>query len=109
MQNFKKITLTGLGIVLLFSLVGCAKAADVSATAEQQPTIDIALLHTQVAQTVIANITVEAALHPSVTPTVVVVNTEQPTETPPAIITIVPAVEIPATATKQPVSASSGG
>jgi hypothetical protein len=109
MLDFKKITVMGLSFILLIGMVGCSKAADVQTPAPQQATIDLGMLHTQVAQTVIANITVEAALHPSLTPTAAVINTDVPTETPPAIITVVPSTDVPAAATQKPVIPSSGG
>jgi hypothetical protein len=92
----------------LLTLSACSKAADNAAPAE--PTMDVNGLKTQIAQTVIANITVEAAANPSSTPTVEITNTPLPSQTPFPTQTEINGIgdDAMATATKKPASSSGG-
>jgi len=86
---------------LLIALAGCSVIQSNSTPAE--PTQDPALLRTEVAKTVVAEITVQAALNPSTTP-VAPTNTAQPTATaqPVVVSTTAPqATALQATATKK--------
>ncbi|MCE1253556.1 MAG: hypothetical protein LWX83_08415 [Anaerolineae bacterium] len=82
MNTIKKIFQMAAAIALTVVVAGCSVAA-ASPTAAPAPTQDLVALHTEVAQTVVAQLTVEAALHPSATP-VQPTNTSapQPTNTP---------------------------
>ena len=66
MNTIKKIFRTAAAIGMMLVFTACSVTATPQATAA--PTQDMAALHTEVAQTVIAQMTVEAALHPSATP-----------------------------------------
>jgi Ig-like domain from next to BRCA1 gene len=86
--------------ILLALLAGCA-AQPTAATA---PTVDTVALRTQVAQTVIANPTIQSALNPPATPTTP--PTVAPTQAPVAIEptqTIAPIVAVATTTATEPV------
>jgi hypothetical protein len=89
-------------LIMVAIIIGCsAPQAAILPTATSVPTIDIPGLHTQVAQTVIAELTVQAALNPS--PTLVPKNI--PTDTAPSQApspTNIPAVTIPPLPTIKP-------
>jgi hypothetical protein len=94
----KAVRITMLVAVLV--LAGC-NAAPQPVVSTQNPTPDLGLVRTQAAQTVVAQITADALLHPSETPTV-----EPPTATSAPTSTAVPTLPPLPTATK--VSGGSG-
>ncbi|NMC54902.1 MAG: hypothetical protein GYA48_14845 [Chloroflexi bacterium] len=104
----KKLALPVL-LLMTLSLVSCAAPAAPAATAEPQPTVDMPALQTEVAATVIADITQQALaqpaadqVEPTATQPAVATATEAPTPT--AIATLAP---LP-TATKRVVSSGGG-
>jgi hypothetical protein len=91
-------------LVAVLVLAGC-NAAPQPVVSTQNPTADLGLIRTQAAQTVVAQITAEALLHPSETPTVVPPTaTTAPTNT--AVPTLTP---IPTATTATGGSGSLGG
>ena len=94
--------------ICLLILSACSKAADTPAPVE--PTVDMNGLKTQVAQTVVANITAEAAANPTTTTTVEITNTPLPTQTPFPTETEISGTggDPIATATKKPAVSGSG-
>lgn len=110
MLNFKKVAYLGINLIVVIALAGCSKAAEANLATTTEPTLDINLIRTQVAQTVIANITVEAALNPSVTPAQEASSPPpQPTIAPPPTETLQVIIDSSPTATLKPVTSSGGG
>ena len=88
-------------ILMMVALTACsalqpAAQPAVQPTLPQPPTVDIVALHTQVAQTVVAQITVQAALNPSPTPPATSVPpTVAPTAIPPAAGMVITNTQMP--------------
>lgn len=105
-MNVHKLAVLFLLVALvLFLATGCN--VPTTDDKDQEPTIDQNALRTEIAQTVIAGITLEAVLNPSTTPT----TAETPTKTqPPAVTATSETADIATeTATLTPTTKSSGG
>lgn len=88
---------------LAVTLVGCSTlSTPAQPTSPAAPTTDTNSLRTQVAQTIVAQITVDAALHPSATPEKVLPTSTQipPTAPPPTLAPVTIATQAPTQAPK---------
>jgi hypothetical protein len=102
-MNTKKIIFKILtAVVITLAITGCSINLDTASQGTTAPTLDMGTVHTQVAQTVVAQMTVEAALHPSATPEIKSTSTPFPTAT------LMPSLEAPTLVTPT-VKISSGG